>query len=103
MSTNSNSRNPRGNRSNQRRNQPAQRRRGGGNQPDVWRAGGPLPDVEPIVVSDDVGALIRSLGEPPLAGATSAAASFETVAERAAYLAAVLARVGGVHAEPDDD
>jgi hypothetical protein len=80
----------------QQRNRPNQRRNGNNNQQrrkpaDIWREAPPLPPLERIVVSEDVGALIRSLGEPPLANATSAGSAFETVAERAAAIARALA------------
>jgi hypothetical protein len=58
---------------------------------DIWRTPGPLPELEPVVVSHEVSALIRSLGEPPLHGSVPAADYFEKVVERSAAIAAALA------------
>lgn len=82
---------------NKRRNNAPQKRR----PPDLWREVATLPPLEPIAVSEDVGALIRSLGEPPLANATSAGSAFETVAERAAAIARALAVSADLLAERD--
>lgn len=84
------------------------RRRGGGSSggsspKDFWRTRGPLPEVEPIEVADDVAALLRSLGEPPLARGGTAGKYFESVAERAAYMARVLAMSADLLAEADRD
>jgi len=82
-----------------------QRRRPGAKQSagvDLWRTPGLLPDLEPIAVSQDVTALIRSLGEPPMNGGIEAAYYFGTVIERAAALATALALSADLLAEPRD-
>jgi hypothetical protein len=80
-------------RPNQSRN--GQRRRGSGKQRashgDLWRAPGPMPDVVPIEAPRDVGALLRSLGDPPVHGGTAIAHYVAAVAERAAAVAVALA------------
>jgi hypothetical protein len=59
---------------------------------DIWRTAGPLPDVEPITIPEDVGALLRSLGDPPtITGNVIAGHYFTAVVERAAAVAAALA------------
>lgn len=58
---------------------------------DVWRVPGPLSEIEPIAVSTEPGALLRSLGEPPMRDANTAADTFVAVIERAAAIAAALA------------
>ena len=59
---------------------------------DIWRTPQPLPDVEPITIPDEVGALLRSLGDPPLIdGSVTASHYFTAVLERAAAVAAALA------------
>jgi len=70
---------------------------------DLWRTPEDLPALEPVVVSSDVGALLRSLGEPPMAGAGTGAGLrgnagnyFEAVAERAAAIARALALSAGL-------
>ena len=81
---------------------PAQRKRP--TPADIWRTGGPLPDVEPITIPDDVGALLRSLGEPPtIAGSVIASHYFTAVIERAAAVAAALALSAHLLAQPTDD
>ena len=71
---------------------------------DIWRTAGPLPDVEPIAVPDDVGALLRSLGDPPMiAGSVTASHYFAAVVERAAAVAAALALSADLLAQPTDD
>ena len=70
---------------------------------DIWRTPGPLPDVEPIAVPHDVGALLRSLGDPPIGTGTAAAHYFEIVLERAAAVAVALAISADLLHEPDDD
>jgi hypothetical protein len=71
-----------------------QRRKPQGRRPqaaDIWRAHAPLPDVEPIAAPHEVGALLRSLGDPPINGGAAAANHFTMVAERAAAVALALA------------
>ncbi|HRC45716.1 MAG TPA: hypothetical protein PLS72_00460, partial [Ilumatobacteraceae bacterium] len=70
----------------------SQRRRSGaranGSRPapkaDLWRDPEPLPELQPIAVSRDATALLRSLGEPPMNGAIEAGYTFGAVVERAA-------------------
>jgi hypothetical protein len=51
-------------RTNQRRTpRPDQRAPG-----DIWRTPRPLPDLQPIEATRDAGALLTSLGHPPLPG-----------------------------------
>jgi hypothetical protein len=89
------------------RKRPKQGRTARGRRPspiDIWRTGGPLPDVEPITVPDDVGALLRSLGDPPItAGGVIASHYFTAVIERAAAVAAALALSANLLAQPADD
>jgi hypothetical protein len=74
------------------------------NHVDIWRTAQPLPDVEPITVPDDVGALLRSLGDPPtIAGSVIASHYFTAVIERAAAIAAALALSAHLLAQPTDD
>ncbi len=71
---------------------------------DVWRTPDPLPDVEPIAVPHEVGALMRSLGEPPMIGGSVAPGHFfKAVIERAAAIAVALALSADLLAQPDDD
>lgn len=83
------------------------RRRQGGRKPqrqaDLWRVPGPLPEVEPVAVPDEVGALLRSLGDPPMNNGAAAAHYFSTVIERAAAVAVALAVSADVLAGPDHD
>lgn len=57
----------------------------------MWGPGGPLPDVEPIVVPDDVALLLKTLGDPPTPGGDILASYFAAVVERVAAVAAALA------------
>ena len=57
---------------------------------EIWRTAAPLPDVAPITVPEEVGALLRSLGDPPMI-AGSVSHYFTAVLERAAAVAAALA------------
>jgi len=85
--------------SNQGRRQPAKR-----TAPiDVWRNPGELPDIEPIVVSPEPGALLRSLGDPPMLDGSTASKYFTTVVERAAVIAGALALSADLLAEAPDD
>lgn len=70
---------------------------------DIWRAAPPLPAVEPIAPASDVGALLRSLGDPPMQKGAAAGHYFVAVVERAAMIAAALAFSVDLLAEPDDD
>ena len=70
----------------------------------VWRTPDPLPDVEPIAVPHEVGALLRSLGDPPTIGGSVAPGHyFSAVIERAAAIAVALALSADLLAQPDDD
>jgi len=62
---------------------------------DIWRPTGPLPDVEPLVPARDPTALLRSLGEPPLATGQAALHHYATVIERSAAIATALAISAG--------
>ncbi len=85
-----------GNPGNQRRRPPAKR-----TPTDIWRDARPLPDVEPVSPSNDPTALIRSLGEPPLADPEAVLLQYATVIERSATIAAALALSAGVLATDD--
>ena len=64
-------------------------KRSGGQQhaTDLWRASPPLPEVEPIAVPHEVGAMLRSLGDPPMNNGAAAGRFFSVVVERAAAVA----------------
>ena len=71
---------------------------------DIWRTPDPLPDVEPIAVPNEVGALLRSLGDPPTIGGSVAPGHyFNAVIERAAAIAVALALSADLLAHPLDD
>ena len=71
---------------------------------DLWRPVPQLPDVEPIVVSHDPGALLRSLGDPPLMSKSTVAGHYmATVVERAAGLASALAASADLLRMPAND
>jgi hypothetical protein len=90
-----------------RRKRPKQRRTAQPKRPtaiDIWRTADPLPDVEPITTPDEVGALLRSLGDPPMiAGGIMGSHYFTAVIERAAAVAAALALSADLLAQPTDD
>lgn len=70
---------------------------------DIWRPADPLPEVVPITVPDEVGALLRSLGEPAaIEGSVIAVGYFTAVVERAAAIAAALALSADLLREPFD-
>jgi hypothetical protein len=82
------------------------RRRSGGNQNpkpvDLWRPVPPLSDLEPIKPVADPTALVRSLGDPPLAGQDhTALQNIALIASRAAKRAEALAAATGLLALPD--
>ncbi len=87
-------------RSNQRRRPPA---KAPAAPVDIWRSARPLPDIEPIVVSADPGALVRSLGDPPMTNGHTAGHYFAAVIERAAGVAGALALSVDLLARPADD
>jgi hypothetical protein len=91
---------PKRKRSNQHRPQQAKQSR----PVDIWRTPDPLPDVEPIAVPHEVGALLRSLGDPPTIGGSVAPGHFfNAVIERAAAIAVALALSADLLAHPLDD
>jgi hypothetical protein len=67
---------------------------------ELWRVVDELPAVEPIAPPDQPGALLRSLGDPPLGHGETTAGYFEAVIGRAADLAAALALTADLLAEP---
>ncbi len=69
---------------------------------DVWSKPGPLPDFEPIAVPSEAGALLRSLGDPPLLKASAATRHFTIVIQRAAVIAAALALSADLLAKDDE-
>jgi hypothetical protein len=89
-------------RSDKRRRPAAKRGQQGRSANDLWRTPPPLPDVKPIPLPNEVGAMLRSLGEPPMANSTTAAAYFGTVVERAAAVALALAVSADVLGRDDD-
>ncbi|MDP2292368.1 MAG: hypothetical protein Q8M22_14350 [Actinomycetota bacterium] len=93
---------PQQSRSTQRRRNGNQK--SGNRQPktDIWREADPLPPLEPITVSRDATALLRSLGEPPMNGALEAGYTFGAVVERGAGIAAALALSADLLAAPLD-
>jgi hypothetical protein len=80
---------------------------GGGAKPrhaDLWQPVPALPDPVPIEPSTDPRVLVRSLGDPPLAGQGAVAEHYlGAVLDRAAALATALAAAAGLLAEPADD
>ena len=80
---------------------------GGGNKPrptDLWQPVPALPDPAPIEPALDPRALLRSLGDPPLAGQGAVAGHYlGAVVDRAAGLATALAAAAGLLAERDGD
>ncbi len=70
---------------------------------DIWRVPGPLPEIEPISVPSKPGALLRSLGDPPMRDGAGAADAFIEAIERASAIAAALALSVGLLAEQPDD
>ena len=69
---------------------------------EVVRAMEAAPDFEPIVVAAEPAALLRSLGDPPLANAAAVAGYFAAVSERAAAVATALGLSADLLAGPDD-
>ncbi|MEY2400816.1 MAG: hypothetical protein QOJ08_927 [Ilumatobacteraceae bacterium] len=69
---------------------------------DIWRDPGPLPEIEPITIPSEAGALLRSLGDPPLLDGSTATKYFTTVIQRAAVIAAALALSADVLAHPEE-
>ena len=69
---------------------------------DIWRNPGSLPDIEPITVASEPGALLRSLGDPPMLDGSTATKYFTTVIHRASAIAAALALSAELLAQPDE-
>jgi hypothetical protein len=90
---------PQRTRTNQRRRPPAK----APGPDELWRLPAPLPDVEPVAVPHEVGALLRSLGEPPITGGPALGHYFSAVIERAAAVAVAIALSADILAQPDDD
>jgi hypothetical protein len=71
---------------------------------DIWRATPVLPEVAPIVVPVEVGALLRSLGDAPTIGGSAVTDHyFAAVVERTAAVAAALASSVDLLADPETD
>ena len=71
---------------------------------DMWQPVPALPDPSPIVPTSDPRVMLRSLGDPPLAGQGAVAEHYMgAVIDRAAALATALAAAAGLLAEPDED
>ncbi len=70
---------------------------------DVWRNPGELPETEPITISTEPAALLRSLGDPPMHDGADAAKYFAKVVQRAATIATALALSADLLANVDDD
>jgi len=58
---------------------------------DLWQMPPALPALEPISVPREAGALVRSLGDPPMSNGIAAGHYFLAVIERTAAVAAALA------------
>ena len=71
---------------NRRRRSPAKRRQ----TVDFWHGPNPLPEVAPINAPHDAGALLRSLGDPPIFSGNAVGHYFTAVIERAAAVAMAL-------------
>ena len=90
----------------QQRRNPNQARRPQQKRPtavDIWRTPEPLPEIQPIEVAVEPGALVRSLGDPPMFDGDGATEAFVSVIERAAAIAAALALSADVLVETADD
>jgi hypothetical protein len=68
---------------------------------ELWRVVDELPPVEPIAPPERPGALLRSLGDPPLGHGETTAGYFEAFVGRAADLAAALALTADLLASRD--
>lgn len=84
------------------RNRRKTKRGGQSPQVDLWRTTGPLPEVRPISVPTEVGAMLRSLGDPPMNNGAAAGRFFSVVIERAAAVAVALAVSADVLGGDDD-
>ena len=70
---------------------------------DIWRDPGALPEIEPLVAAGEAGALLRSLGDPPMHDGSIATKYFTLVVQRAAVIAAALALSADLLANTDSD
>ena len=70
---------------------------------DIWREAAPLPDIEPLVAAGQAGALLRSLGDPPMHDGSTATKYFTMVVQRAAVIAAALALSADLLAHSDSE
>jgi hypothetical protein len=89
-----------------RRKHPQGRRRAAPKQKpfDLWQPAPQMAEPAPIAPPNDVTALLRSLGDPPLPGQGAVAQRYlAAVVERAAGLAAALAASAGLLALPKED
>lgn len=96
-------------RKDQRNRGRGQRNQRGGRRPtprtpaDIWRTPPELPPVEPIAIPNEVGALLRSLGDGPAIGGSRVLDGYvAAVIERTAAVAAALALSADVLAHPVD-
>ena len=70
---------------------------------EFWKATAELGPVEPVVPARDPGAVVRSLGNPPLTGQAATAEPYLTAAiDKAAKMATALAAAEGLLTDPDD-
>ena len=95
------SRNPRRNNNQNPNRRPQQRRPAP--PVDVWANPGVLPEMEPIEIAPEVGAVLRSLGDPPMVNGSAAGEYFAEIVERAAAIAAALALSADVLDQGDRD
>jgi len=96
------SRNQRRN-NNQNQNRRPQQQRRPAPPIDVWSNPGTLPEIEPIAIAPEVGAVLRSLGDPPTVNGSTAGEYFTEIVERAAAIAAALALSADVLDQGDRD
>ena len=89
---------PQRSRNNQRRRPPAKRPA----RVDIWHSPRPMPDIERIAIAHDAGAVLRSLGDPPMNNGHVAGHYFNAVIERAAGVAVALALSADLLAESDE-
>jgi hypothetical protein len=88
-----------------RRGRKKSARRGQAPQPlELWRAHPEPPPVELVAPTADPGAVIRSLGAPPLTGQAAVADQYlELAARKAAATATALAQASGLLVADTDD
>jgi hypothetical protein len=71
--------------------------------PDLWKPAPAMPPVEPIEMPHEVGAVLRSLGDPPTHNGAASGRYFNTVVQRAAAVALALAISVDLLAHDDRD